>query len=206
MPSLDYAARSLAAKCAETCNALVTKILVPLIDSLWFGILRALQCAGKVRSERSREMHRPGANNYVWNEEPLGGVRMFDLYVIDVDPMMVARPKGVLNFEMAERIVEFVEIKEVTLEKGFNRFCDLTRLEGIQLSSDDVSELANRRRAFNPNEVRVKSAFLASSPLAFGAARMYEQLLNSSRIEVRVFSDLESAADWLAVNPEKLKL
>jgi hypothetical protein len=131
---------------------------------------------------------------------------MFDLYVIDVDPMMVARPKGVLNLDMAQRIVEFVEIKEVSLEKGFNRFCDLTRLEGIQLSSDDVLELANRRRAFNPNDIRVKSAFFATSPLAFGVARLYEQLLNSPRIEVRVFSDIESAADWLAVHPDKLKL
>jgi hypothetical protein len=131
---------------------------------------------------------------------------MFDLYVIDVDPMMVARPKGVLNFDMAQRIVEFVEIKEVSLEKGFNRFCDLTRLEGIQLSSDDLVELANRRRAFNPNDIRVKSAFFATSPLAFGVARIYEQLLNSPRIEVRVFNDVEAAADWLAVHPDKLKL
>jgi hypothetical protein len=119
---------------------------------------------------------------------------------------MVARPRGVLNFDLAQQIVEFVEIKEVTLEKGFNRFCDLTRLEGIQLSSDDVSELASRRRAFNPNDIRVKSAFFANSPLAFGVARLYEQLLNSPRIEVRVFSDVESAADWLAVHPDKLKL
>ena len=131
---------------------------------------------------------------------------MFDLYVIDIDSMVVARPKGVLNLDLAQRIVEFIEIKEVTLEKGFNRFCDLTRLEGIQLSSEDVLKLANRRRAFNPNDIWVKTAFLATSPLAFGVARLYEQLLNSSRIEVRVFSDLESAADWLAVNPDKLKL
>ena len=102
--------------------------------------------------------------------------------------------------------MEFIEIKERLVETGFNRFCDLTRLEGIHLSSAEVRELAARRRVFNPNEVHVKSAFLATDPLAFGIARMYEQLLNSPRIEVSVFYELEPAAQWLAVKPNKLKL
>jgi len=131
---------------------------------------------------------------------------MFDLYVIDSVPLMVARPRGVLDAEMAKQIVEFVEIKEVLLEKGFNRFCDMTRLEGIQLSSEDVTELANRRRAFNPNDIRVKSAFLATSSFTYGIARSYEQMLHSPRIEVRVFEDLKCAAEWLVVHPDKLKL
>ena len=34
---------------------------------------------------------------------------------------------------------------------------------------------------------------------------MYEQMLDSSRIEVRVWRDLEQAAAWLGVKPESLK-
>jgi hypothetical protein len=131
---------------------------------------------------------------------------MLDIYMIESDALLVARPKGVLDAEKAERIVEFIEIKEIAFETGFNRFCDLTRLEGINLLAADILKLADRRRTFNPNFVRVKSAFWAIDTLAFGVARMYEQLLNSPRIELRVFSDLQAAAEWLAVSPGSLRL
>jgi hypothetical protein len=131
---------------------------------------------------------------------------MFDVYVIDTAALMVCRPNGILDAHAAERIVDFVEIKEEQLESGFHRFCDLSRLDSISLSSQDLGKLAARRRAFNPNSVHVKSAFLASHPLALGIARMYEQLLQSPRIEVRVFTDVNSAAEWLVIKPELLRL
>ena len=131
---------------------------------------------------------------------------MFDVYVIDSEALMVGRPNGILDAQTAERIVDFIEIKEEQLEAGFNRFCDLTRLDRIDLSSEDFVQLATRRRAFNPNDVRVKTAFLATNPLAFGIAQTYELLLHSPRIEVRVFTDIEGAAEWLAVKPDMLRL
>jgi len=126
--------------------------------------------------------------------------------MIESDALMVGRFKGVLDMNEAVRIVEFIEIKEANCETGFHRFCDLTTLDGINLSTSDVLALADRRRAFNPNYVSVKSAFLATDPLAFGIARMYEQLLKSPRIEVSVFNELETAAEWLGVKPDQLKL
>jgi len=131
---------------------------------------------------------------------------MFDVYMIDRESLMVCRPKGNLDATGAAQIVEFVEIKEIEFETGFDRFADLTLLDSINLSCSDVSKLADRRRGFNPNSIRVKSAFLATDPLALGIARMYEKLLNSPRIEVRVYDQLEAAAEWLAVKPERLKL
>jgi len=131
---------------------------------------------------------------------------MFDVYMIESDALMVARPKGICDMSEAIRIVEFIEIKEIQFERGFDRFCDLTGLDSIHLSAAQVLELADRRRAFNPNVIHVKSAFLATHLLALGIARMYKHLLNSPRITVRVFSELEAAAKWLAVKPDKLKL
>jgi hypothetical protein len=131
---------------------------------------------------------------------------MFDAYVIEDDRLMVGRPKGILDANTAQRIIEFVEIKELETENGFNRFCDLTRLEEIHLSFADVLRFAARRGTFNPNNVRVKSAFLATNPLAHGIARMYELMLHSPRIEVRVFSEIHVAAEWLAVKPDRLTL
>jgi len=131
---------------------------------------------------------------------------MLDIYMIETDALMVGRPKGILDANLADKLLIFIEIKEAEIETGFNRFCDLTRLDGIHLAAADVLELGVRRRAFNPNDIRVKSAFLATHPLAFGIARMYEQLLNSPRIEVRVFDDLNAAAQWLGVSADKLSL
>ncbi len=131
---------------------------------------------------------------------------MIDIYVVESDKLMVARPKDVLDAQTAERIIEFIEIKEEQLESGFDRFCDLTYLEGVNLSFAELAQLAERRGAFNPNDIRVKSAFLATHPFAHGIARTYEQILHSPRIEVRVFSQLKAAADWLAVKPDRLTL
>ena len=131
---------------------------------------------------------------------------VFDVYVIPREALMVVRPKGILDIETAERIVEFIELKEKQLETGFNRFCDLTLLDEIQLSPAEVLHLAVRRREFNPNTVLVKAAFLANNDFALEIACMYQRLLNSPRIEVRVWNNLQAAADSLGVELEKLVL
>jgi len=71
---------------------------------------------------------------------------------------MVGRPKGVLDGELTTKIVEFVEIKEASIETGFNRFCDLTRLTGVNLALNEIDAMAIRRCEFNPNFVHVKSS------------------------------------------------
>jgi hypothetical protein len=79
-------------------------------------------------------------------------------------------------------------------------------LDRTNLSSADIVESAARRGAFNPNDIHVKSAFLATDPLAFGIARVYELPLNSPRIQVGVFNEAQAAADWLGVQLSKLTL
>ncbi len=129
---------------------------------------------------------------------------MLDVYVIQSEELLVCRIKGLLDAKLASSIVEFIEVKEAESETGFNRFCDLTRLNDIHLSPNEVLHLADRRRAFNPNQIHVKSAFLATCPLTFGIASMYEKLLNSPRIEVRVWAEMQEAADWLGVKRQSL--
>ena len=66
----------------------------------------------------------------------------FDVYLIEDGPLMVGRPKGVLDGELATKIVEFVEIKEVLIERGFNRFCDMTQINGINLALNEIDSTA----------------------------------------------------------------
>jgi hypothetical protein len=131
---------------------------------------------------------------------------VFDVYIIPREALMVVRPKGILDIETAERIVEFIELKEKQVETGFNRFCDLTLLDEIQLSPAEVLHLAVRRREFNPNTVQVKAALLANNDFTLEIACMYKRLLHSPRIEVRVWNTLQAAADSLGVELEKLVL
>jgi hypothetical protein len=120
------------------------------------------------------------------------------------ESLLVGRPKGILDVPTAERIIEFVEIKELESETGFNRFCDLTNLLEIRLSPSEILQLAVRRGTFNPNDIHVKSAFFAIDESGLGIAREFARLLNSPRIEVRVWSNLQAAADWLGVQRERL--
>jgi hypothetical protein len=129
---------------------------------------------------------------------------LIDIYVVPGDSLLVARPKGILDSPTAEKIVEFIEIKEKGYETGFNRFCDLTYLAEMRLSPAEVLQLAARRGAFNPNDIHVKSAFFATDILGLKIASMYKRLLNSPRIEVRVCSNIQTAADWLGVKRETL--
>jgi len=131
---------------------------------------------------------------------------MLNVYSIPRQALLVARPVGIFDIKSAESLVDFIEIKEELTETGFNRFTDLTRLKEIHLTSADVLRLAARRRAFNPNNIRVKSAFLATDPMAFMIARMYELVLDSPRIEVATWRDLQSAANWIGVRADLLTL
>ena len=131
---------------------------------------------------------------------------MLNVYSIPREALLVARPVGIFDIKSAESLIDFIEIKEELTETGFNRFTDLTRLKEIHLTSADVLRLAARRRAFNPNNIRVKSAFLATDPMAFMIARMYELVLDSPRIEVATWRDLQSAANWLGVRADLLTL
>ena len=131
---------------------------------------------------------------------------MLNIYAVPRKALLVARPVGTFDRKTAEELIEFLEIREELTETGFNRFSDLTRLKGIQLTTEDVLQLAARRRSFNPNDIHVKSAFLATDPLAFAIARMYELVLDSPRIEVTTWRDLQSAADWLGVQADLLTL
>jgi len=131
---------------------------------------------------------------------------MLDVYILEDESLLVGKIRGILDLRAATKLIELIEIKEEELEHGFDRVCDLTHLQGIQLTEKEVEALATRRRNHNPNQVQVKSAFIATEPLARSIACMYQALVASDRISVGVFDSYESAAAWLQVAPEKLKL
>jgi hypothetical protein len=132
-----------------------------------------------------------------------GAQMIFDVYVIPSDKLLVARPKGVFDAATAEKIIEFIELKEAEEETGFNRFCDLSCLEGIYLSPLGVAT-GSPAPGVQAKRYPRQNCLFRNSSLAYGIARMYERMLDSPGIDVRVWSNKQAAADWLGVNQDKL--
>src|SRR5206468_3941170 len=60
--------------------------------------------------------------------------------------LMVFRPRGILGEERVNTIVEFLEKEEVRAAKPFDRFCDLSKLDAIDLDFRFVFRIALYRR------------------------------------------------------------
>jgi hypothetical protein len=106
----------------------------------------------------------------------------------------------VLTDERADAMVDFLESEEQIEGAHFHRFTDMTGYTRIQISLDHVVRLARRRR-HGYKGPPVKSAFYAVRLIGLSIARMYEELMSDSRIQVCTFRDRVAAADWLGVPP-----
>ena len=113
-------------------------------------------------------------------------------------------PLGVLTEEQADRMVEFLETQEPIAGHPFNRFTDMSGYTRIQMSLDHVVRLARRRQQAYRG-APVKSAFYAVRIISLTIARMYEELMRGSWIEVRTFQNCAAAAKWLGVPPAILQ-
>lgn len=121
--------------------------------------------------------------------------------------LLVWRPKGKIDNAAIRRFLAFLESVEAEVREPFVRFNDLSRVTGSTLTYADVSEHAIRRRSHASSFLQqpVRVAFYAISPVTFGVARMFQNLLAESKTEVRVFQDLRIAAAWLGVDVALLK-
>ncbi len=136
-------------------------------------------------------------------------ISIMNISVNEEQRLLITYPLGVFDMKLAEEIVHFIEVWEVKHQEGYDRFCDVTRLDAIHLSTAEVKQIALRRRLFNANPVHVKAAFLADTPLALGIAAMYaafyEDVQESPRITMRSFRTITDAAGWLGIDPRKLR-
>lgn len=111
-------------------------------------------------------------------------------------------PQGVLDDDAADQVVDFLEEEESITGPGFHRFTDMTGFTRVQIALDHVVRLARRRRAYAGPPV--KSAFYAVRLISLSIARMYDELLEGSSIQVCIFRDRAAAADWLGVPADLL--
>ncbi len=84
--------------------------------------------------------------------------------------------------------------KDPDFDPNFSQLTDLTHVTAMNITGAEMQELAERT-AFSP---KARRAVIASNDLAFGLARMFEQIREAKGdLGIRVFRKLEEALDWI---------
>ena len=118
--------------------------------------------------------------------------------------LLVWRPRGVINEAAVNKVIALLGDLEATSRNPFNRFTDTLGADAIDLNFKYVFHVSLYRR-FSYRGPRVKSAILASTPAHAHYSKMHALLTQGSQIDVRVFQELDAAANWLAVSKEVLR-
>jgi hypothetical protein len=87
--------------------------------------------------------------------------------------------------------------KDPDFDPNFSQLSDLTHVTTMNITGAEMQELAERT-AFSPTARR---AVIARNDLAFGMARIFEQMRETrGDVGIRVFRKLEDALNWIVVN------
>jgi len=115
------------------------------------------------------------------------------------------QPQGVLDDQLLDEIGEWL----CHIEKAsapFKRFVDFSRLTSVAVRTHHVFAFARKRTEQFAGVTPVKSALFSEDWVGFGIARLYESLMKETPIDARAFRDRATAAVWLDVPAEILKL
>ncbi|MBI2515890.1 MAG: hypothetical protein HYV95_03140 [Opitutae bacterium] len=94
--------------------------------------------------------------------------------------------------QLAEAVIKL----EASLGHAPNRITNLTEVQQWDVSFLDIAELTRIRKAtLFPN--LIKSAVVATLPVHFGMARMFQTLNKHPQIAVEIFSSPEAALEWI---------
>jgi len=123
----------------------------------------------------------------------------------DAVSLFVWRPCGVLNEAKVDRILVFLVEQEKKFETAFNRFTDMSALDGVELSFKYVFHVSLYRRLARMGQQAVKSAFFVTDPKMARYVKLHALMTDYSPLEVAMFNDRAAAAKWLAVPVELLE-
>src|SRR4030095_14446894 len=143
------------------------------------------------------------------DSEPLPPPRVLPgpahLWQYPAHDLVAWQPQGVLDDDLLDEIGEWL----CTFEEAsppFKRCVEFSRLTSVAVRTSHVFEFARKRTERFAGMTSVKSALFSQDWVGFGIARMYESLMRGTPIDVRAFRDRLTAAIWLDVPAEVLKL
>lgn len=113
--------------------------------------------------------------------------------------LILWKPRGILDQDLVNEVVAFIDIAESRASKPFNRFTDMSALDMVDLNFKFVFEIALHRRLTAAPKPGVKSAFYVTSPATTHYAKLHALLTDFSPLDVSLFQDRSVAAEWLGV-------
>ena len=119
-------------------------------------------------------------------------------------PLLIYRPRGVIDEAAIKEIVSVVEDLEAKLQEPFNRFSDTLAADEVELNFKYVIQVSLCRRLAYAGHPPVKSAILATDSTMIHYGRLHALLTQGSPINVRIFQKRDEAAQWLGVPIERL--
>ena len=116
--------------------------------------------------------------------------------------LLLWRPRGILDESTVNEVVEFIEVVEKRGSEPLNRFIDLSALDAVDLNFEFVFRVALTRRLSVASKPTVKSAFYVTNPAATHYAKLHAMLTDYSPLDVALFRNTATAAEWLGVPVE----
>jgi hypothetical protein len=116
--------------------------------------------------------------------------------------LLTWHPTGILDDKEADRVLEFIELREKIDGQPFNRYTDMTGLIQIKTGLGHIVRMARKRHHYLGPPV--KSAFYAVRLISLTIAGMYAELMKDSHIHVTIFREKKDAAAWLGVPSKAL--
>lgn len=128
-----------------------------------------------------------------------------DVYFRPDIQLLLWKPRGVLDEKVVNKIIAFVRDAEAKSDATKLRFVDTTMLTAIELNFRYVFHVALYRRMSRKGRSMIKSAFLVKEPEFEHYFKLHALLTNHSSLNVRLFKEMEAAAEWLDVPVERLQ-
>ena len=118
--------------------------------------------------------------------------------------LLLWQPHGILDETIVNEMVAFIDAAEARASAPFNRFCDTTVLDAVDLNFKFVFHVALHRRLVYARHPPVKTAIWTTSPATTHYAKLHAMLTDYSPLEVALFTESTAAAKWLGVPIEAL--
>ena len=118
--------------------------------------------------------------------------------------LIVWRPRGLLDETSVNKVINVLEDLEGKLKEPFDRFCDTSAIDRIELNYQYVIHVSLHRVLLYCDRPPVKSAILAMDSTIAHYFQLHAIITEDSPINVRIFQQREQAAQWLGVPLQRL--
>jgi hypothetical protein len=118
--------------------------------------------------------------------------------------LFMYRPRGLLDQTSVESAVTVLGEFETKLKEPFNRFCDTSAIDRVELNYQYVIQVSLYRVLTYADRPPVKSAILAPDSTVGHYFQLHAIIAEDSAINVRIFRERKDAASWLGVPTERL--